>query len=609
MHFKGSSSLLPRLFFCGLIFGWAISTDAQNWSRVKVNPERDNDFKKALILYKSSEYVSALRSFHALASSEELHQRTTAALLMTGKSLYQLNRFNEAIPFYDKLIALFPRSSYVDDAYFARASASYQLEQFSKAVKDFLWLADWSHQSALAAKSATLSAKIIRAKLPLAETRSLLAVANGENSAAAVIVELARQEIADGSPDKAEALLKDFKRKYDTKKHLPSIEQLQKEAQSAGARSVKAGVILPLTGYYADEGQGILRGIKFAQQHSKLPIQLVVGDSESNLIKAIQELKRQIEADEVSVIIGELESGITAGIGALAAREDVPVIAPAATENDVASVGETIYQLNSNLERKGEAIAQYAFEILGLRTFATLAPADEYGQQMTNSFTSKIDQLGGRIIAQGWYYGNPEDLSRQFKTIRDAAFALDSTDVAGLLREAENKGQDLDERDIPVQSIDGVFLPIYADHIKYVGPQFALNNIRAQILGGEYWDNLEALQAPQVQRYVDGVVFVSDYFPDEQSAEFRDFRTAFRLKMKRTPERWEVFGYDTFNLLCDIVQGGAKSSLQINEALNDLAEYEGVKGKISFKGNNRVNKEVNFLQFLNGKIVKQEISR
>lgn len=593
-----------------LIFCFAVSGYTQDWSRVKVDPQKNDDFKKALILYKTGEYKSALAGFEALANSRDLHQRTTAALLMAGKCLYQLQRFSEAIPYYDKLITTFPRSAYLDDAYFARASAYYKLEQFAKAVKDLLWVADWSHQPALASKSAALAAKIIRAKLSLADTRTLLVGANGENAATIVTIELARKEIAEGSPEKAEALLKDFKRKYDSKRHLPTLDQLLKEAQSSSARAVKVGVILPLTGYYAEEGQGILRGIKFAQQQGKFAgIQLVVDDSESNLIKAIQELKRQIEVDGVSAIVGELESEITAGIGALASREGVPVIAPAATENDVTAVGETIFQLNSNLERKGEAIAQYAFEILGLRTFATLAPADEYGQQMTNSFTSKIDQLGGRIIAQAWYYGNPEDLSRQFKSIRDAAFALDSTDVAELIRQAEEKGQDLDEKDIPVQSIDGIFFPIYADHIKYVAPQFALNNIRAQILGGEYWDNLEALQAPQVQRYVDGVVFVSDYFPDEQNSHFRDFRTEFRLKMKRTPERWEVFGYDTFNLLREMVKQGAKSSLQINEALNELADYKGVKGEISFKGNHRVNKEVNFLQFLNGRIVKQEISR
>ena len=95
----------------------------------------------------------------------------------------------------------------MDDAVFSRASAHYQLEQFSQAVKDFLWVSDWSHQAVLAAKSTTLSARIIRAKLSAAETRNLLAVANAENSAAIVTLELARKEIAEGLPDRAEALL------------------------------------------------------------------------------------------------------------------------------------------------------------------------------------------------------------------------------------------------------------------------------------------------------------------------------------------------------------------------------------------------------------------
>ncbi|MFQ5752171.1 MAG: penicillin-binding protein activator, partial [bacterium] len=343
--------------------------------------------------------------------------------------------------------------------------------------------------------------------------------------------------------------------------------------------------------------------------NSNIPVQLVIRDSQSNMIRAIHEIKRFITQENVRVVIGELESEVTAGIGALASVEHIPVIGPAATENDVASVGETVYQLNSNLERKGEALAQYAFNTLGLRTFATLAPGDEYGQQLTDSFTATIDHLGGRIIAQSWYYGSPEDLSRQFKSIREAAFHYDSTDVAKLLREAEEKGEDLEEKDIPVLSIDGIFFPIYSEDLKYVAPQFALSNIQTQILGGEYWDNLETLKEPQIEPYINGAIFVSDYFPDEDSREFRRFRNEFRMKMKRTPERWEVFGYDAFNVVNEVIKNGARTSQKINQKLSSLSEFKGMKGNISFKGNHRVNKEVHFLQFINGKIIKHQLSR
>jgi len=262
------------------------------------------------------------------------------------------------------------------------------------------------------------------------------------------------------------------------------------------------------------------------------------------MITAIKATRNLIQREHVRAIIGELESELSAGIGALASVDNVPLVAPTASENGVASVGEAIYQLNSDLERKGAALAEYAFRQLGLRTFATLAPADGYGQQLTASFTSRIDELGGRIIAQSWYYGDAQDLSRQFKMIREAAFHYDSTDVEKMIEEAEKEGEDLEEKDIPVLSIDAVFFPVYSEHIPYVAPQFALSNIQAQILGGEYWDDADLLRRAQIAPYVDGAIFVSDYFPQEDDPEFRNFRTQFRLKMKRTPERWEIFGYD-----------------------------------------------------------------
>ena len=371
------------------------------------------------------------------------------------------------------------------------------------------------------------------------------------------------------------------------------------------------GIVLALTGFFSGEGQGVFRGIKFAHEEAKnnsgQPIQLVVRDSQGNMIKAIQATKDLLHQENVRAIIGELESPITAGIGALAANESVPLIGPAATENQVASVGNSVYQLNSDLERKGEALAQYAYDKMGFRTFTTLAPADEYGQQMTDSFTSTIDRLGGRIVAQSWYYDIPEDLSRQFKSIREAAFSYDSTDVEQMIADAEEQGQDLDEKDIPVLSIDAIFLPIYPDHIKYVAPQFALSNIRTQIVGGEYWDDLDILKIAQIQPYVDGAIFVSDYFPDEDDKAFRSFRSEFRAKLKKTPERWEVFGYDAFRILNEAISKGAKTGHEINRRLNTISAYKGMKGDISFKGNHRVNHEVNFLQFLNSRIVKHQV--
>ena len=586
---------------------------AQEWKTVVVRPEKEAEFQEALQNYKLEYYERALEQFESLANSSELHQRVTGSLLMTGKCLIKLDRFADALPYFSKLTTSFPKSQYVDDALYAKATCNYFLNEYFKATQNLMWVVDSGSNDTVVSKSVGLANRLMRTYLSTSDLRNLMKFVSGESSSALVTLQLAQKNLSEGSTEEAINLLRNYKASFTSSKYSAKIDRLLREAQTYGARAVKVGVLLPLTGYFSEEGLAVLQGIRFAQMqaqnNSGREIELVVRDSESSMVKALREATRLIKGDKVQAIIGELQSEITAGIGAFASESHIPVIGPTASENEVAAVGEAVYQLNSDLQRKGEALAQYATTVLGLQTFATLAPADDdYGRQLTDSFTAKIDQLGGRIIAQHWYYGEPQDLSRQFKTIREAAFDYDSTDVEKLIEEAKQNDEKLKEKDIPVLSIDAMFFPVYSEHIKYVTAQFAFSNIRTQILGGEYWDDLEILTEKQVQPHVNGAIFVSDYFPNEEDREFRNFRDQFRLKMKKTPERWEVFGYDAFSVLHKVINAGAQNPQQINRKLSQLSEFDGIKGKVTFKGNHRVNREVNFLQFLNGRIIKHQLN-
>lgn len=578
--------------------------------KVHVVKEIEPKFRQALQSYRAGDYQQAFTRFRELSQANLIHQRMTASLLMAGKSLYHLGQYSEALSFLDRLIQTFPMSQYVDDAYYARAQCEYRLKQYLQALKNLLLILENSPNKPLVDKSIHFARFLMRKEFSLSQLRKIPSLAKGENSLALITIELARKEYLQGSPSRAVSLLNKFKNKYPNSSWISQIDQLENDLKKYKKRPVRIGVLLPVTGLYAEEGKGILRGIKFAQMASKnnssAPILLKFQDSQSNMIKAVKAVKYFASEGGVSAIIGELESQITAGVGALASIFNIPLLAPAATENELTSVGDLVFQLNSDLERKGAAIAEYAINQLGLRTFATLAPADDYGLEITASFTSKIDELGGRIIAQSWYYGETQDFAAQFKAIREAAFHYDSTDVEHILKIAEEQGKDMDELDIPVESIDAIFLPIYTEDIKYVAPQLALYNIRAQILGGEYWDNLEVLKRAQIARYVNGVIFVSDYFPDENNRTFRNFRTEFRIKMGKTPERWEVFGYDAFQVLHKVISEGATTPEEIAKKLNSLENFHGLKGKITLKGSDRVNREVNFLQFINDRIIKLE---
>ncbi len=606
--------LKNRFSFVGIAllfwFGLPGSLLSQQSQKVEIVADAEGNFKKALRIYVDQDYGLAGRKFISLVAAEPLHHRMTASLLMAGKSLYKLRRYVDSILYFDRLVTSYPQSKYVDDAFYARATARYRLGQHIEAVKDLLWVTGYSREQELLRRSTRLAKYLMATQLSSKEVEGLLQYASGEQASALVSMALAGHELQKGAIDYALAVLENHKKRYAHGKYARQIDELIGEVRNGGNRVTGVGVVLPISGYFSEEGLGVLRGIKFAHnqksKNGQKIVKLAIRDSESSMIKAIQSTKELVGRERVQAIIGDLESGITAGIGALAAERDVVLVGPTATENGVASVGETVFLLNSDLERKGRALAEYAVNSLGMQTFATLAPADHYGQQMVASFTATIDELGGRIIAQSWYDTESEDFGRQFKNIRAAAFKFDSTDVELMMQEAEDRGETLKERDIPVLSIDGFFIPVYSEDIMYVAPQLAQHNIRTQILGGEYLDDLEILKGKQIQPYINGAIFVSDYFPDEDSRSFRTFRSEFRLEMKRSPERWEVFGYDAYNLIVNAIESGATSGPNIARHIGQLSNHQGQKGGISFLGNSRVNEDVNFLQFINGRIVKHQ---
>jgi branched-chain amino acid transport system substrate-binding protein len=374
--------------------------------------------------------------------------------------------------------------------------------------------------------------------------------------------------------------------------------------------------VLPLSGFNAEAGVGVYRGVRYAQLanatngHNELTgasgscaIEFVVRDSESRMLRALKVTQDLLDDPNLVAVIGEIENPITAAIAALAEAKGIPCLVPAATENGIGALGENVFQLNADREHKSRTLAEYAYNFLNARTFVTIAPQDDYGQQMADGFSAAVDSLGGEILAQKWYYGEPQDLSRQFKAIREVAFrkALeDSLGQSGALSPA----LDRDALEIPVTNIHAMFLPLYEEDIRLVASQRAYFNFQSLVIGGEYWYTAGLEKSKELQRYVDGAIFASDYYIDPENQRYKQFRNDFRTRIGATPEKWEIFGYDTATLLLQVIQQGARSRNQILQALEKVDDFVGMKGEISLRNPERVNSKVNILQIRGGKIVK-----
>ena len=141
---------------------------------------------------------------------------------------------------------------------------------------------------------------------------------------------------------------------------------------------------------------------------------------------------------------------------------------------------------------------------------------------------------------------------------------------------------------------------MYNEDLPYIITPIAFYNIRTQVLGGVPWHDLELL-GPR-SRYINGVIFLSDFYVDPSNFAFYRFRDNFRKAVGKTPERMTIFGYDTVQLLLETLEGTAKSALEIRDRMVRKKDFIGIQGPISFD-NERVNPSVHLLQYREEKLI------
>ncbi|MGH7449737.1 MAG: penicillin-binding protein activator [bacterium] len=613
-----SSRLRQLALLAGVLSLFAFAAFAQERPASR---EVETQFKQGVDFFNAGRYEEALAVFDGLLQGNVRHERLTAALYMRARCAYQLGRLETAIRTLEELQQSFPRSNYVQHAHALLGMIASKKEEYLDAAVEFLWVMETSRNPALRHQANEWARTILEDYLSLSELRRLRQSYSGAKGLPLVAAALARDELAFGNREAGEKLIDDFLRANPDTPVRAELEQLRHTGGEPVATVYRIGVVLPLTGFNAEAGMGVYRGIKYAHMgvgtngHNSnagsvqsLPaIQLVVRDSESNMVRALKVTQDLLDDPTIVAIIGEVESSITGAIAALANVKGVPFLAPAATENGIGGLGENVFQVNADREHKGRALAEYAFNYLNARTFVTIAPQDDYGQQMADGFSAAVDSLGGEIVAQKWYYGEPQDLGRTFKAIREAAFRKaqkDSVRHSPLPHEARSPAVNREAIEVPVNNINAIFLPLHEEDIRLVATQRAYYNLQSLILGGENWYTDDITKSKELQRYVDGAIFASDYFINLDDTRFKQFRNDFRIRMGTTPEKWEILGYDTASLLLKAMQQDARNRNQIRQALRQTGVFSGIKGEIDWRNAENVNSKVNILQIRGTQVVK-----
>ena len=441
-----STARTTILFLAIGLFAATMAFAQQEQSALIYNPEAQALFQRAHSRYIRGSFLEARQAFQELLDQYPPNQCTSAARLMLAKSHYKLREYNLATASAYELYEHFPYSRYLPEVDLIIGDCYFHQAQVYSAAAQYARILTTKADVRLKAKAADRLGQMAGAKrLTDRDVERLKADFGRAIIGEAIDYGQARWPQKLGRPEENLKKLDIFLerhpnglfgpgvRKTLVARRRPRVAAIEPEAPTEAPPTeeplharYKIGVIAPMdTPLGLDLRDGVLLARETNPLSSGEQVGLVVEDSEGDVIRADEAARRLIDQHDVIAIIGALTSQVTKPLAILARERHVALIAPTASEDGISSISPYVFQMNATPGSQGRRIADHAVRRLGLRTLATLATRDTYGQRITKEFTARAEELGAEVIVQEGYEPETTDYRGQFERIRQAGLALE----------------------------------------------------------------------------------------------------------------------------------------------------------------------------------------
>jgi ABC-type branched-subunit amino acid transport system substrate-binding protein len=310
--------------------------------------------------------------------------------------------------------------------------------------------------------------------------------------------------------------------------------------ETIGAGPVRVGLILPLTQGAGPGAVGIsLRnGADLAIKESGgNDITLMVLDDHSTPEGAAQAAQAALGAG-AELIVGPLFAPGVREVGRIARAAGRPVIA-FSTDETVAGRG--VYLLSFLIEGYVDRIMDFATS-KGKKSFAVMAPQNDYATIAVNEFQQEASRLGVRVVTIARYApGQPADGAQQ---------------IAGVAGD-----------------IDALFIPEQADGMAGVTAALQSAGVKTQLLGTGIWNDARVIKLPAMN---------GAWFAAPESAGFNAFASRYRAKYNNDPTRLATLSYDAVSLVAALArtQGSQRFSERV---LTNPSGFNGADGVFRFR--------------------------
>ena len=390
------------------------------------------------------------------------------------------------------------------------------------------------------------------------------------------------------------------------------------------------GVVLPLTGDFADFGEASLRGIllaagvfeiepdastglatdgapvssseyesEYASGGGRPNVLVVVRDSAGDPARAAAAVRELAARDDVRAIVGPIFSDEAAACAEAAEQERIPLVTLSNRE-DVVTDRRYVVRIRTTPGDEVSVLVDHAFENLSARRFGVLYPQTRYGRGMRKLYWDAVVARGGHLVAMASYAPEETDFAnvikemvgfrflsgaeRQAIAVRDgaleAARSLPPAQAAAARRAAYAASGPEGDPLPPIVDFDVLFIPDSAEAVAMIAPGLALHGVRdVRLLGSSDWLDADLLRG--ADRHVAGAVISTPFFAESDVGVVRDFVTAFHATFDAAPDAYAAQGFDAANLVMQQLVGRGRDRESIREGLLDVRAFPGASGSLT----------------------------
>lgn len=281
--------------------------------------------------------------------------------------------------------------------------------------------------------------------------------------------------------------------------------------------TIRLGSIGPLTGPYAQYGNGVANAIQLAideiNAQGGVQFSLLSEDDEGDGEKAVSAYNKEMD-EGLQILVGTVTSGACAAVADVAYSDRVFLLTPSASSPTVTEGRDNVYQVCFTDPNQGSGAADYiASKNLGSKIAVIYNNAQDYSDGIYRSFKARAEELGLNVVS--------------VSTFSDDANA----DFSVQLADAKNAGADL------------VLLPIYYTPVSAILQQAKAMDYAPVFFGVDGMDGLLTIEGFDTS-LAEGAYMLTPFDANAQDERTVNFVTKYVEKYGETPNQFAADAYD-----------------------------------------------------------------